>query len=207
MASPVPRATEPSPPDAAGPVPLLASSEGAAPPAEEAAEILGAYLAFWDSYWDAATHPVDPQHPGLSRHGTEPVRSRAIGVLMGRVAAGLALRLPADHGRGRIVAVDGWDAGGRAEVIDCFVDTAVLYEVSTGRVHNDEQATVVHMALMRREGDAWRVAEVFEQEIHTGRTEGCIMQTTNHTAPQPAALPDAQGPPSPPEVVGQDTRR
>ena len=165
------------PSGAAGPIPLVASWDGPAAPDHLTVEILTAYLAFWDSYWAAASHPVDPQHPGLSRYGTEPVRSRAIAALTGRVAQGLALRLPSDHGAGRILHIDGWDTEG-AEVIDCFVDTAVLYEVSTGRVRNDEQATVVHLALMRRENGTWRVAEVFEQAIHKGRTDGCIMQPT-----------------------------
>ena len=171
----------------AGPIPLVLSWEGAAPPPEEAAQILSSYLAFWDSYWAAAAHPVDPQHPGLARHATEPVRSRAIAVLTGRAAQGLALRLPPDHGRGRVVHVDGWDDGGQAEVIDCFVDTAVLYEVSTGRVRNDEQATVIHLALMRRENGAWRVAEVFEQAVHIGRTDGCTTQTDDHITPHEPA--------------------
>ncbi|MCY3786582.1 MAG: hypothetical protein OXG47_07635 [bacterium] len=171
------------------PIPLGASDDGGAPPPEVATAILGAYAAFWDNYWDAASHPVDPTHPGIARFSTEPLRSRAAGVLLGRATEGIALRLPPDHGEGRIVRIEGWDRDG-AELLDCFVDTAVLYEVSTGRVRNDEQATVVHLALMRREGGSWRVAEIFEQAIHTGRTEGCIMQantpdTFGPTAPSP----------------------
>ena len=175
-----------------GSIPLTPSWEGAAPPPEEAAQILSSYLAFWDSYWAAAAHPVDPQHPGLSRHGTEPVRSRAIAVLTSRATRGLALRFPPDHGKGRVVHVDGWDDSGQAEVIDCFVDTAVLYEVSTGRVRNDEHATVIHLALMRRENGAWRVAEVFEQALHIGRTDGCTTQTDDHITPHEPAPRGAQ---------------
>ncbi|MCE2532302.1 MAG: hypothetical protein J4F44_07565 [Acidimicrobiia bacterium] len=167
-----------------GPVPLVSSRRGGDPPADVATAILDAYEAFWDSYWVAATHPVNPGHPGIGEHSAEPLRSRAVGVLRGRAAEGIALRLPADHGAGRVIHIEGWDTDS-AEVLDCFVDTAVLYEVSTGHVRNDEQATVVHLALMRRERGAWRVVEIFEQAIHTGRTDGCIMPANTHGMPAP----------------------
>lgn len=167
-----------------GPVMLASSRHGEEPPADVAGAILDAYTAFWDSYWAAASHPVNPDHPGIGRHSVEPLRSRTVGVLRGRVAEGVALRLPGDHGAGRVVHIEGWDADS-AEVLDCFVDTAVLYEVATGRVRNDEHATVVHLALMRRQGGTWRVAEIFEQAIHTGRTDGCILQTNTHWRPAP----------------------
>lgn len=180
------------PGDPSRPVHLPFSPDGSQPPPELAAAILGAYTDFWDSYWDAARHPVDPEHPGIGRHSAEPVRSRTVGVLLRRATEGIALHLPADHGTGRIVHIEGWDENS-AEVTDCFVDTAVLYEVSTGRVRNDEQATVVHLALMRRVGDYWRVAEIFEQAIHKGRTDGCIMQTDNNTTAAPVG--SRAGPP------------
>lgn len=180
--------------DAPGaPIALSSSLEGEEPPPELATSILGAYASFWDSYWDAASHPVDPEHPGIARYSTEPLRSRATGVLLGRATEGIALRLPPDHGAGRIAQIEGWDNEG-AEILDCFVDTAVLYEVSTGRIRNDEQATVVHLALMRRVGGSWRVAEIFEQAIHTGRTDGCIMQARTHTRSAPAGSPSAPPP-------------
>ena len=191
---PVEVSAEPSGPDRpAGSVRLQSSLDGSQPPPELAAAILGAYSAFWDSYWDAAGHPVDPEHPGIGRHSTEPVRSRTVGVLLRRATDGIALRFPADHGAGRIVRIEGWDEDS-AELTDCFVDAAVLYEVSTGRVRNDERATVVHLALMRRVGDSWRVAEIFEQAVHTGRTDGCVMQTDNHTTTAP--LESRAGPPA-----------
>ena len=150
----------------------------------------------------AATHPVNPDHPGIGQHSAEPLRSRAVGVLRGRVAEGIALRRPADHGARRVIHIEGWDSES-AEVLDCFVDTAVLYEVSTGRVRNDEQATVVHLALMRRERGAWRVVEIFEQATHTGRTNGCIMQATSQGTPEAAATaPTAQATPAVGGVAG-----
>lgn len=173
-----------------GPVPVMSSRAGESPPADVAAAILDAYTAFWDSYWAAAAHPVNPQHPGIARHSTEPLRSRTVGVLLGRAGEGIALRLPADHGAGRIVQIEGWDSAS-AEVLDCFVDSAVLYEVATGRVRNDEQATVVHLGLLRRSGDAWRVAEIFEQATHTGRTSGCIIQHSTPEPPTPTGGPAA----------------
>ena len=176
-----------------GPVRLVSSLDGEEPPADLAAAILGAYDSFWDSYWAAAGHPVNPDHPGVGRHSAEPLRSRAAGVLLGRAAEGVALRIPPDHGAGRVVLIEGWDAHS-AELLDCFVDTAVLYEVATGRVRNDEQATVVHLALMRRDGGSWRVAEIFEQAVHTGRTDGCTMQANTHTTPVPAGTSRAAPP-------------
>lgn len=198
--------TAPAPPDAVEvlpgpsvplrPVPLVSARRGGDPPADVATAILDAYTAFWDSYWAAATHPVNPGHPGIGLHSTEPLRSRTVGVLLGREAEGIALRLPADHGAGRVIHIEGWDAGS-AEVLDCFVDTAVLYEVSTGRVRNDEQATVVHLALLRRQGGNWRVAEIFEQAIHTGRTDGCILQANTHSRTAPStAEPTSQAAPN-----------
>ena len=182
----------PGPPVPDRPVPLVSSRRGGDPPAEIATAILDAYVAFWDSYWVAATHPVNPGHPGIGEYSAEPLRSRAVGVLRGRAAEGVALRLPADHGAGRVVHIEGWDTGS-AEILDCFVDTAVLYEVSTGRVRNDEQATVVHLALMRREGGTWRVAEIFEQAVHTGRTDGCTMQAQTDAMPPPPESVQAAG--------------
>ncbi|MDE0653530.1 MAG: hypothetical protein OXI26_07750 [bacterium] len=170
----------------AGPVRLVSSRQGKDPPTDVAAAILGAYAAFWDSYWAAATHPVNPEHPGIGRHSVEPLRSRTVGVLLGRAVEGVALRLPGDHGAGRVVHIEGWGIDS-AEVLDCFVDTAVLYEVSTGRVRNDERATVVHLALLRRQEGDWRVAEIFEQAIHTGRTDGCTMHADSPTTPAPGA--------------------
>ena len=175
-----------------GPVPLVSSRRGEGPPAGVATAILDAYQAFWDSYWLAATHPVNPDHPGIGQHSAEPLHSRAVGVLRGRVAEGIALRRPADHGAGRVIHIEGWDSES-AEVLDCFVDTAVLYEVSTGRVRNGEQATVVHLALMRRERGAWRVTEVFEQAVHTGRTDGCTMQEHTPAMPPPPVTVPAAG--------------
>lgn len=177
------------------PVLLASSRQGEDPPADVTTAILDSYTAFWDSYWAAATHPVNPEHPGIERHSVEPLHSRTVGVLRGRATEGVALRLPGDHGAGRVVHIEGWDIDS-AEVLDCFVDTAVLYEVSTGRVRNDERATVVHLALMRREGGTWRVAEIFEQAIHTGRTDGCIMQTNTQRRPAPpgTALTSQAGP-------------
>ena len=189
------------------PVPLASSRQGEEPPAALAGAILDAYTAFWDSYWAAATHPVNPEHPGIGRHSVEPLRSRTVGVLRGRATEGVALHLPGDHGAGRVVHIEGWDIDS-AEVLDCFVDTAVLYEVSTGRVRNDERATVVHLALMRREGGTWHVAEIFEQAVHTGRTDGCIMQANTRKRPAhpPSALTSQLG--SGPERVGVgDTSR
>ena len=177
------------------PVEVVAGGEGEPPPEGLAKEILDTYTAFWDSYWAAAVHPVNPDHPGIARYSTEPLRSRTLGVLLGRVANGVALRLPEDHGAGRVVVIKGWDATS-AEVLDCFVDTAVLYETSTGRIRNDEQATVVHLALLRREGARWRVAEIFEQAIHTERTGGCIVTAPTDPSGQTDPLTPSQvGPP------------
>lgn len=175
-----------------GPVPVASGREGNYPPDDVAAAIIHAYTAFWDSYWEAATHPVNPRHRGIELHSVEPLRSRTVGVLLGRQAEGVALRLPADHGAGRVLHIEGWD-NNSAEVLDCFVDSAVLYEVATGRVRNDEQATVVHLALLRRDGGSWRVAEIFEQAVHTGRTSGCIIQPAT---PVPSTQPGGPAAPA-----------
>ena len=180
-------------PGPAEPVTLVSALDGDGPPPEVAAAILDAYVAFWASYWAAAGHPVNPEHPGIARHSTEPLRSRTVGVLLGRATEGVALALPDDHGAGRVVRIEGWDAAS-AEILDCFVDNAVLYEVSTGRVRNDERATVVHLALMRREGNSWRVSEIFEQAVHTGRTDGCTMQANTHEAAGPTGTAAAPAP-------------
>ena len=166
-----------------GPIRLVAGSESGDPPPALAAAILEAYTAFWDGYWTAAGHPVNPQHPAIPLYSTEPLRSRTVGVLLGRVAEGIALRLPEGHGAGRVMHIEGWDSTS-AEILDCFIDSAVLYEVATGRVRNDEQATVVHLALLRSQGGRWRVSEIFEKAVHTGRTDGCIIQPTQHPTPE-----------------------
>ena len=168
---------EPSgqPPPREGPVVLYAASLNDDPTPAVKAAVLGIYLSFWENYWNASTHPVDPKGARLHLFAGEPILSRAKNVLSGRAAQGLALHFEDSHGEGRLVFIDKW-AGGYAEIVDCIVDSASVYDVNTGAVLNDETATVVNRGLMYLTEAGWKVSEVFQQAIYERKEEGCVLQ-------------------------------
>ena len=178
---------QPTEPDE--PVLLFASGNADVPP-EQAAAAVGTYLSFWESYWRASTHPVDPHHPGIHLYADEPILSRARNVLTQRFSLGHALHFSDLHGEGRVVFIDNWTSD-YAEIIDCIVDTAVVYDVNSGAILNNETATVVNKGLMRLKNGIWKVTEVFQQEIHIGRSKGCVLAQQEIASGE--APPDTQG--------------
>ena len=171
------------------PVLLFASGNTDVPP-EQAAAAVGTYLSFWESYWRASTHPVNPHHSGIHLYADEPILSRARNVLTQRFSLGHALHFSDLHGEGRVVFIDNWTSD-YAEIIDCIVDTAVVYDVNSGAVLNNETATVVNKGLMRLKHGLWKVSEVFQQEIHIGRSKGCVLAQQEIASGE--AAPDTQG--------------
>ena len=172
------------PPPGEGPVVLYAAGLNDDPTPAVKAAVLGVYLSFWENYWSASTHPVDPEGARLHLFAGEPILSRAKNVLSGRAARGLALHFEDSHGEGRLVFIDKW-AGGYAEIVDCIVDSASVYDVNTGAVLNDETATVVNRGLMYLTDEGWKVSEVFQQAIYERKEEGCVLQI-NDGASTPA---------------------
>ncbi len=170
------------PPPREGPVVLYAAGLDDDPAPAVKAAVLGVYLSFWENYWSASTHPVDPQGARLHLYAGEPILSRAKNVLSERAARGLALHFEDSHGEGRLVFIDKW-AGGYAEIVDCIVDNASVYDVNTGVVLNDETATVVNRGLMYLTDAGWQVSEVFQQAIYKGKEEGCVLQISDGAAP------------------------
>ena len=157
------------------PVALYPSGLDNNPDPEVRAAVLGVYLSFWENYWSASTHPVDPKGAKLHIFAAEPILSRARNVLSERTARGLALHFEDAHGEGRLLFIDKWTTG-YAEVVDCIVDSAIVYDVNTGTVLNDEKATVVNRGLMNLTDEGWKVSEVFQQAIYKGKEEGCVLQ-------------------------------
>ena len=185
------------PPPGEGPVVLYAAGLDDDPAPAAKAAVLGVYLSFWENYWSASTHPIDPKGARLHLYAGEPILSRAKNVLSERAARGLALHFEDSHGEGRLVFIDKW-AGGYAEIVDCIVDNASVYDVNTGVVLNDETATVVNRGLMYLRDAGWQVSEVFQQAIYEGKEEGCVLQISNGAA-TPAEQQDGQD--------GQETSR
>ena len=169
------------PPPREGPVVLYAAGLVDDPDPAVKAAVLGVYLSFWENYWSASTHPVDPKGARLHLYAGEPILSRAKNVLSERAARGLALHFEDSHGEGRLVFIDKW-AGGYAEIVDCIVDNASVYDVNTGAVLNDETATVVNRGLIYLTDERWQVSEVFQQAIYEGKEEGCVLQISDGAA-------------------------
>ncbi len=174
------------------PVALYPSGFDNGPAPEVRAAVLGVYLSFWENYWSASTHPVDPQGAKLHIFAAEPILSRARNVLSERTARGLALHFEDAHGEGRLVFIDKWTTG-YAEVVDCIVDSAIVYDVNTGTVLNDEKATVVNRGLMNLTDEGWKVSEVFQQAIYKGKEEGCVLQLEDGSGGEATPADDQAG--------------
>lgn len=122
--------------------------------ADSIAEILAAYRGFWDAV-DTAHASADPSQPALAQFATGVQLERSRAVAAEDRAGGLAVRdgdPPTVH-HPRVSD----RAGNAAVVVDCWLDTTVLYHADTGEVVDDEQEwDYGEFRLVRIEG-RWKV--------------------------------------------------
>jgi len=84
---------------------------------------------------------------------------------------GQALRYP-DGSQRSLEVLSVSVAGDTATATACFVDDGRVVDVATGDVLNDEVATVLESAILRRAADSWALAERSQLE-RTGGVTSC----------------------------------
>jgi hypothetical protein len=124
---------------------------------EEAAK--AAYLAYWDAYMEAAAEPVDPQLPAMQELMTGDHRRVVTRDLADRQARGEAARLPTNSLLKHEILSAELQADGSVHLTECEVNDAIVYNVDSGVVINDDIVTKLATATMVDEGGGWKVAD------------------------------------------------
>jgi hypothetical protein len=116
-----------------------------------------AYDAYWRTWEEAITAPVNPQHPGLDRYFTDIALERARTNLQKMVDKGTAGR-PADNpvGKHTIRSID--TNGKVAYIEDCSVDDGVIYDVASGNVVDDNIATSLIAGTAINVDGEWKIS-------------------------------------------------
>jgi hypothetical protein len=141
--------------------------------AADRSEIEAAYRRASEAYL-AASAASDPDLPALAETHADPMLAQRRDVLTARRLDGRAARMP-DPSQYRIEIE-------RFEVVDstsarltaCVVDDAIVYEVATGNVVNDDVTTARHEAVMRLIDGTWKLVERRELEDWAG-VAGCAV--------------------------------
>jgi hypothetical protein len=124
---------------------------------EEAAK--AAYLAYWEAYMEATTEPVDPQLPAMQQLMTGDHQRVVTRDLDDRQARGEAARLPANsHLRHEVLSAE-LQPDGSVRITECEVNDAIIYDVVSGAVINDDVVTKLATATMVNEGGSWKIAD------------------------------------------------
>lgn len=145
-------------PSASGPGPSGAPGAPEEPEPTGEPDAAAAALDAVHDYWDAvvaAGDPPDPDHPALAEHLTGPALEHSRGVLEGHRADGNRVRDPSGV-TPMGVLVDVVDERS-ATAWHCLVDDAVVIDVASGDVVEDEvRAMDVRLSLVH-DGERWRV--------------------------------------------------
>jgi hypothetical protein len=124
---------------------------------EEAAK--EAYLAYWDAYMEATAEPVDPQLPAMQELMTGDHQRVVTRDLEDRQARGEATRLPTNSVLKHEVLSAELQADGSVHITECEVNDAIVYNVASDVVINDDIVTKLATATMVDEGGDWKVAD------------------------------------------------
>jgi hypothetical protein len=124
---------------------------------EEAAE--AAYLAYWEAYMQATAEPVDPQLPAMQQLMTGDHQRVVTRDLENRQARGEATRLPTNSRLRHEILSAELRADGSVHITECEVNDAIVYNVASGAVINDDVVTKLATAKMVDEGGSWKVAD------------------------------------------------
>jgi hypothetical protein len=124
---------------------------------EEAAK--AAYLAYWDAYVEATEEPVDPQLPAMQSLMTGDHQRVVTRDLEDRQARGEAARLRTNSRlRHEILSAD-LQLDGSVHITECEVNDAIIYDIASGAVINDDVVTKLATASMVDEGGSWKIAD------------------------------------------------
>jgi hypothetical protein len=129
-----------------------------------------AYLAYGHAYRTAATAPVTPHLAEVQAVMTGLQQSQITANLEGFQARGEATRLP-PNSQERDEFLDAQlQPDGSVLLKTCSVNDAVVYNVATGTVVNDNVVTAAIDVTMVEEGGAWKVAD----SVVTARWDGVV---------------------------------
>lgn len=130
-------------------------------------QVVAAYLGFWDAVF-AAGNPPDPDNPALAEFATGFQLERSRAVAAEDHAGGIGTRQgePPTRHDPRVVRV----TEGEAVVVDCWLDTDVLYRIETGERVDDRQVwTRGEFHLVVVEG-SWKVERSDVRSLPEGET-------------------------------------
>jgi hypothetical protein len=123
---------------------------------EEAAK--AAFLAYHGAALEAASDPVAPRLPKLQNLMTDDQQQIVTRNLEDLQASGRAVRAGVESLSSHDVRSADLQRGGWVLIVDCEVDDAVVYEVETGNVIDDDIATRLVEARMVHEAGTWKLA-------------------------------------------------
>lgn len=152
--------------------PTTASSTTVVSGAAMAQQVADAYRAADKANLDAAAIP-DPIFPALLATHTGPMLDQRQKVLKAFKLQGLIGRLPPNSKYRNDIDVASIRINGDVAIFNvCAVDDSERVEKATGRVVGGGLNTVLIQVAMRRDGDAWKLAERKELQRWTGES-GC----------------------------------
>ena len=123
---------------------------------EEAAK--AAYLAYWEAYLEATAEPVDPQLPAMQELMTGDHQRVVTRDLEDRQARGEAARLPPNSQLRHEIHSADLQSDGSVRITECEVNDAIIYDVASGAVINDDVVTKLATATMVDER-GWKIAD------------------------------------------------
>jgi hypothetical protein len=124
---------------------------------EEAAK--AAYLAYWDAYMEATAEPVNPQFPAMQQLVTGAQQRVVTRDLENRQARGEAARLPPNSRLQHEVLSAELQGDGSVQITECEVNDAIVYDIASGAIINDDIVTKLATAEMVNEGGSWKIRD------------------------------------------------
>jgi predicted lipid-binding transport protein (Tim44 family) len=123
---------------------------------EEAAK--EAFLNYHRAVLEAASEPVTPGLPKLQHLMTNDQQRIVTRNLEDLDASGRAVRVGFESLSSHDIRRADLHADGSVLIVDCEIDDAIVYEVETGKVIDDDIATRLVEARMVYEGSTWKLA-------------------------------------------------
>lgn len=168
------RTAEPSPTVLATPSTLEeAPSPSPTAPDPAAEEVLAAYRGYWDAFLEA-NDPPDETSPTLQTYATGEAYEAVFDATQTNRLGGQAVRLPEGSVSRREVEVVSLEAD-RASVRDCAVDDAVVVDLDSGEVLDDDVVTRLATGELVREGGGWKVSFTRVEQTWEGAA-GCAVE-------------------------------
>lgn len=158
-----------SPPTPEAPAP----SPTAAAPDPAAEEVLAAYRGYWDAFLEA-NDPPDETSLALQTYATGEAYEAVFDATQTNRLGGRAVRLPEGSVSRREVEVVSLEGDG-ASVRDCAVDDAVVVDLDSGEVLDDDVVTRLATGELVREAGGWKVSFTRVEQTWEG-VAGCAVE-------------------------------